>query len=269
MEGIPAPDVADYKRRKEIELGLNPGSITQPPAKRPKVENRILSEAELKAQLEAHKALMGASEQAPVAPVDPATSGAVVNAAPQTYSAAPSGMPLPPPGSMVPPFPGPNGPSPPIPGPPPGALPFGMPPFPGAPPGFPPGLVSSHFFCLNTLRGSTKFENSQASSPRFPGHAASWDAAPRNANAAIPAKRHASPRTSWDASVHATSDGPASCIHSSWRRRFATFPTWRPSRNVDVTASRVVNPADAATWAREPSGSGARTPSASVACKAL
>jgi hypothetical protein len=37
MEGIPAPDVADYKRRKEIELGLNPGSISAPQAKRPKV----------------------------------------------------------------------------------------------------------------------------------------------------------------------------------------------------------------------------------------
>ncbi len=31
MEGIPAPDVADYKRCKEIELGLNPGTISQPP----------------------------------------------------------------------------------------------------------------------------------------------------------------------------------------------------------------------------------------------
>jgi hypothetical protein len=30
MEGIPAPDVADYKRRKEIELGLAAGSISQP-----------------------------------------------------------------------------------------------------------------------------------------------------------------------------------------------------------------------------------------------
>ena len=57
MEGIPAPDVADYKRRKEIELGLNPGSISQPQSKRPKIENRPLSEEELKAQLEAHKAL--------------------------------------------------------------------------------------------------------------------------------------------------------------------------------------------------------------------
>ncbi|EGN95776.1 hypothetical protein SERLA73DRAFT_113481, partial [Serpula lacrymans var. lacrymans S7.3] len=62
MEGIPAPDVADYKRRKEIELGLAAGSISQPQPKRPKIENRPLSEDELKAQLEAHKALMGAND---------------------------------------------------------------------------------------------------------------------------------------------------------------------------------------------------------------
>ncbi|KAF8062535.1 hypothetical protein FPV67DRAFT_1422231, partial [Lyophyllum atratum] len=59
MVGIPAPDIADYKRRKEIELGLSAGSISQPPPKRPKVENRPLTEEELKAQLDAHKALMG------------------------------------------------------------------------------------------------------------------------------------------------------------------------------------------------------------------
>ncbi|KAI0028472.1 hypothetical protein K488DRAFT_58487, partial [Vararia minispora EC-137] len=62
MEGIPAPDIADYKRRKEIELGLAPGSISQPQAKRPKTEHRQLSEDELRAQLEAHKALMGQAD---------------------------------------------------------------------------------------------------------------------------------------------------------------------------------------------------------------
>ncbi|KAJ7476125.1 hypothetical protein FB451DRAFT_267807 [Mycena latifolia] len=46
MEGIPAPDVADYKRRKEIELGLNPGSISAPQAKRPKIENKPIPEDE-------------------------------------------------------------------------------------------------------------------------------------------------------------------------------------------------------------------------------
>ena len=132
MEGIPAPDVADYKRRKEIELGLNPGSITQPQAKRPKVENRPLSEDELKAQLEAHKALMGASEASNAVPPPEAVSGAVYAAPSQTYAVPPTAIPTPvmsPPG--VPPVM------------PPGAPPFmtGVPPgFPGQPP-FPlPGM---------------------------------------------------------------------------------------------------------------------------------
>ena len=74
MEGIPAPDVADYKRRKEIELGLNPGTISQPQAKRQRIENRVYTQAELKIQLEAHKALMGAGEKA--APAPPSTDAA-------------------------------------------------------------------------------------------------------------------------------------------------------------------------------------------------
>lgn len=130
MEGIPAPDVADYKRRKEIELGLNPGTISQPPAKRPKVENRPLSEEELRAQLQAHKALMGASEPAAnAAPAGDASSGGVYGAPPQAYSAPPTivsppvgtpGIPpmlpqgAPPPFMPPPGFPG--GPFPPMPG---------------------------------------------------------------------------------------------------------------------------------------------------------
>lgn len=125
MEGIPAPDVADYKRRKEIELGLNPGTISQPQSKRPKVENRPFSEEELRAQLEAHKALMGASE--PAASTPTTESSAVYGAPPQAYSAPPTAisppnLPMPGMPSMMPP----------------GAPPFPPPPgFPGAPP-FPP-----------------------------------------------------------------------------------------------------------------------------------
>ena len=139
MEGIPAPDVADYKRRKEIELGLNPGSISQPQAKRPKIENRPLSEDELRAQLEAHKALMGAADAA-AAPPATESSGAVYGAPPQAYVAPPVPAASPPmaPPVGVPPMPG--------------APPFmpGMPPpgFPGAPPflpGMPPGcVIKSH-----------------------------------------------------------------------------------------------------------------------------
>ncbi|KAH9955223.1 hypothetical protein BC827DRAFT_1237812 [Russula dissimulans] len=125
MEGIPAPDVADYKRRKEIELGLTAGSISQPQAKRPKTENRPLSEEELRAQLEAHKALMGAHETPAPAPSD-TNQSAVYAATPQTYVAAPA------PSAPVP--------VPPVPGVPPGAPPAfpGMPPPPGAFPGVPP-----------------------------------------------------------------------------------------------------------------------------------
>lgn len=131
MEGIPAPDVADYKRRKEIELGLNPGTITQPPAKRPKIENRVYTQEELRIQLEAHKALMGAADNPPPFAQDTAT-GAVVNAAPQTYAAPPTQISPPVPAQFMPPAA--------IPGQP------GLPPFPGAM-GFPPGSVPNLAFC--------------------------------------------------------------------------------------------------------------------------
>ncbi len=134
MEGIPVPDVADYKRRKEIELGLTAGSISQPQAKRPKTENRPLSEEELRAQLEAHKALMGAHETPAPVPID-TNQSAVYAATPQTYVAPPA--PAPP--VSVPPLPMvPSGAPPAFPGipPPPGAFP-GAPPFPPQLPGMP------------------------------------------------------------------------------------------------------------------------------------
>ncbi|KAF8230553.1 hypothetical protein L208DRAFT_1281285 [Tricholoma matsutake] len=137
MVGIPAPDVADYKRRKEIELGLSAGSISQPPPKRPKTENRPLSEEELKAQLEAHKALMGVGSGPETSTAVDSSTGAVFNAAPQAYAPPPAPPPMampPPPGMMPPGFFPPGGP------PPSGGFP-GQPPFPPPPfmPGFPPG----------------------------------------------------------------------------------------------------------------------------------
>ena len=127
MEGIPVPDVADYKRRKEIELGLNPGTITQPPPKKAKLENRVLTEQELRAQLEAHKALMGANDpsSSTTASADPGASGAVYSAIAQTY-ATPTAPPV------APPVPGAPGMPPFMPGgPPPGGF--------GPPIGIPPG----------------------------------------------------------------------------------------------------------------------------------
>ena len=136
MEGIPAPDVADYKRRKEIELGLAAGSISQPPQKRQKIENKPLTEAELKAALEAHKALMGRNQAEPAAPA-PTDSGGAIFGAPQTYATPPiAATPVmtPPAPNMMPPpfFPG---------GMPPPGMSFPPPPFmgmPGMPPGPPP-----------------------------------------------------------------------------------------------------------------------------------
>jgi len=149
MEGIPIPDVADYKRRKEQELGLPAGSISGSGKglqqnKRPRIENRVLSEEELRGQLEAHKALMGGGDvPAPTNGAGAAGGAAVYNAAPQTYVTPP----MPPPSQGGPPFGGmmmpPGGPPPPFP---PGGIPSGFPgqpPFPGfggpPPPGFPPG----------------------------------------------------------------------------------------------------------------------------------
>ena len=139
MVGIPAPDVADYKRRKEIELGLSAGSISQPPQKKAKTENKVYSEDELRAQLEMHKALMGVSTGPEKAP--PGESSAVYNAPPQAYSAPPVPAPGPPPGVLPPvpmasPFP--PGATPPVPpgvSPPPGLMPPFPPPVPGMPPG--------------------------------------------------------------------------------------------------------------------------------------
>jgi len=145
MEGIPAPDLADYKRRKEAELGLAPGSTSVPPsAKRPKIDKRVMSQAELAAMLAAHKALMSGAElpvAPPLASVGPAVGAPVAYGAPPVPFPAPlpgvvpppgfpavaPGMPLPPVGVGLP-FPPPPGLMPPVgfPGPPP--FPGGMPP---------------------------------------------------------------------------------------------------------------------------------------------
>ncbi|KAG8739967.1 hypothetical protein FRC10_004934 [Ceratobasidium sp. 414] len=140
MEGIPAPDMAAYKRRKEEELGLASGTISQPPAKRPKMDYRQPTDAELAAQLAAHKALMAGND----VPGHVGPSGAAVFGAPTAFAPpfplvpppfAPGGAPIhlgggpppfPPPPGMIPAFPGAL--------PPPGAV---MPPQPGSAPVLP------------------------------------------------------------------------------------------------------------------------------------
>ncbi|KAF8596104.1 hypothetical protein BDV93DRAFT_500727 [Ceratobasidium sp. AG-I] len=129
MEGIPAPDMAAYKRRKEEELGLASGTITQPPAKRPKMDYRQPTEAELAAQLAAHKALMAGSDGPQHLPHGGST-GAAVFGAPTAFAPMFAPPPFAPGGAPI--HLG-------------GAPPFPMPPFPGGvpPPGFipPPGMM--------------------------------------------------------------------------------------------------------------------------------
>jgi hypothetical protein len=154
MEGIPAPDVADYKRRKEIELGLVAGSISQPQAKRPKTDNRPLTDEELKAQLETHRALMGGGDTSSTPAAPDASVGVVYGAPPQAYVAPPT--PAPAPAPVIPPV------MPPLLGAPPffpGALPLpgafpGQPPFP-PPPGIPIFPSPGQVYIINTNQPST------------------------------------------------------------------------------------------------------------------
>ncbi|GAA6037210.1 hypothetical protein JCM8097_008622 [Rhodosporidiobolus ruineniae] len=177
MEGVPAPDLAAWKKRQAEELGVpNPDEQR---AKRPRFAQVALTPAEARAQLAAHKELMfGIS---PIAvPLAPATANVLLPTAPAAGTPNPlmksaNGTPLPPPppgmqlppGIAPPPFqlpglpggiPLPPGVAPPPPGfpfpppgiplppgiaPPPGGIPFPPPGMPLPPPGFfpPPGLA--------------------------------------------------------------------------------------------------------------------------------
>lgn len=143
MEGIPAPDVANYKRKKEIELGLAPGTFGSTPGapqqqkRNAGYENRIYTAQELKHMLDTHIALMGRRDEVMGDATVNGGMGAVMTGAAQTYALPPPmpGMPpMPPPGVGLP-FPPPG-----MPFPPPGMqLPPGMgPPFPPGGMPFPP-----------------------------------------------------------------------------------------------------------------------------------
>ncbi|GAA5868489.1 hypothetical protein JCM1840_007015 [Sporobolomyces johnsonii] len=157
MEGVPAADLAAWKKRQAEESGLpNPDEQR---AKKPRYAQIALTPAEAKAQLAAHRALMGlqpASASAatpdagaipPIPPsygVPPVGFGATppVGGAGTPLAGLP-GLPPPPPGFIPPPpgfIPPPGG----LPFPPPGGLPFPLPP--GIPP--PPGLVPPPGFPL-------------------------------------------------------------------------------------------------------------------------
>ncbi|GAA5821502.1 hypothetical protein JCM10212_001492 [Sporobolomyces blumeae] len=160
MEGVPAADLAAWKKRQAEESGVpNPDDQPQRP-KKPRYAQVALTPEEAKVQLAAHRALMGLvpvaavanPETAIVAPAQvasvpvgaspyavPPPPPAAAGAAPTPVPGLP-GLPPPPPGFMPPPgFVPPAG----MPFPPPGGLPFPIPPGMLPPPGFmppPPGM---------------------------------------------------------------------------------------------------------------------------------
>ncbi|GAA5831539.1 hypothetical protein JCM3766R1_001797 [Sporobolomyces carnicolor] len=139
MEGVPAADLADWKKRQAEESGVPLPDDQQRP-KKPRFAQVALTPAEAKAQLAAHRALMGlVPNVAAVIPTPLAAPAAPTPIAPPAMPAPVPGMPglpPPPPGFMPPPglpFPPPGFPG--LPPPPPGFPGFGLPP---PPPGFAP-----------------------------------------------------------------------------------------------------------------------------------
>ncbi|KAL8278370.1 hypothetical protein RQP46_009262 [Phenoliferia psychrophenolica] len=168
MEGIPAADLAAWKKRTGDTTGQ---AATEHRPKKPKYSTAPISAEDMRAQLAAHKALMsgqpipgsvpvggygvpppgfGLPPGIPPPPpgmfppfpfslppgIPPPPPGMMLPFPPPPFGALPPGMPPPPPGMQFPPFSGGL----PFPPPPPGVM---MPPFPGAPPpGFapPPGM---------------------------------------------------------------------------------------------------------------------------------
>ena len=129
MEGVPAGDLAAWKRRTAEELGLPDPDDLKP--KKPRFPQVALTQEEARTQLAAHKLLMGIGVPAapPVAAIPPPQQPQQQQQQPMPGAPIP-GLPPPPPGFSLPP--GIRAP--------PGGLPF--PP----PPGFslPPGCVTFH-----------------------------------------------------------------------------------------------------------------------------
>jgi hypothetical protein len=136
MEGIPAPDLAEWKKRKAAQSGIN---LDAGKSKRPKLDLSVISTDQLRILVQTHKTVMGGqSNTAYPAPgaqnygVVPPLPGFTL---PPPISGAPA-LPLPPPGFPLP-FPPPPGfPFPPGSLPPPSLIP-GMPPRPSVPLGAP------------------------------------------------------------------------------------------------------------------------------------
>ena len=69
MAGVPDRDLIQWRARQAAATGARPGaaSIQAPAPKRPKIQNVVLTPEQLRAQLEAHKSLMNAAANPPMA----------------------------------------------------------------------------------------------------------------------------------------------------------------------------------------------------------
>ncbi|KAF7846014.1 hypothetical protein BT93_L5594, partial [Corymbia citriodora subsp. variegata] len=89
MEGIPKDDLAEWRRKRDAELGLTPNA-----SKRPKVYKGVISIEDLAKQLAMHRNLMRQSAAGGV-PRPPGMPGLPM---PPPGMALPGGIPMPPPG---------------------------------------------------------------------------------------------------------------------------------------------------------------------------
>ncbi|KAI3618496.1 hypothetical protein CBS9595_002859 [Malassezia furfur] len=137
MVGVPEPDLREWMARKGARQAQQQPQAQQPAPKRPKIDKTPLTAEQLRAQLEAHKALMqGLAPSTPYAPPPGVAPGAPP--APPPVPAAPTpapAVPMPPPPAAPAPAASAPATAPAPPPPPPAAAPPAAPPAaPAAPP---------------------------------------------------------------------------------------------------------------------------------------
>lgn len=104
MEGIPKNDLAEWKRKRNAELGLE----AQPSSKRPRIAKAVISIDDLAKQLAIHKSLMRQSklrnQQAPPGQLGMPPPPMGMPGAPPMMGVPPGASPFPmPPGVPMPP----------------------------------------------------------------------------------------------------------------------------------------------------------------------
>lgn len=110
MVGVPEPDLREWMARKGARQAQQNPQTQQHAPKRPRIDKTPLTAEQLRAQLEAHKALMqGLAPSTPYAPPPGAAPGVVPAPPPPVAGAGAAARPVPPQGppSVPPPMPAP------------------------------------------------------------------------------------------------------------------------------------------------------------------